>query len=289
LAAALTLVVLAALFIIHQARVTLHPQLEDPRYWSGRGETIWSVWPGASAPAGPDYRLFSVNDMAYEEQELLMDMDMGQPSAVFRASPAPAGAAGAPRKAMLMAPGQEGQAQAGNQMVRLSQAPDAKAQNSAPRPAWNWRSVRLFYNETVSADQEVRLYIYGPAAWRFLGGLRLILMALFVLSILEVRFRPRLAGLCRPAAAASLILMAAGLWAGPAQAQAASGSWPDSALLKEYQARLLERKPLPPPGLPLLRLDLAAERLELELTVEAGREEIIPLPALDRDVSGPGA
>jgi hypothetical protein len=288
LAAALTLVVLAALFIIHQARVTLHPQLENPEYWPGQE----IAWPGEAAPKAygraARYDQYALETTSFPEESPeppadapdMESRDSAQApeikkSARFGSPPGPASAASLSGLAMT---------RAGNQMVRLSQAPDAKAQNSLPRPAWNWRSIRLYYNETVGADQEVRLYVYGPAAWRLLGGLRLILMALLALSLLEVKLKPRPGGLSRPAAAAASLILAA-LWASPALA--AGGTWPDQDILKAYQARLLERKPLPPAGLPHLRLNLAAESLELDLTVEAGQEEIIPLPALDRNVFRP--
>jgi hypothetical protein len=299
LSAALVLVVLASLFIINQARVTLHPQLEDPGYWPGREYSGFAGF-GASSKRSQDYYYADRYDdgPADYDQVAMAEAPVAEEMAAMREEMRGEMMRGmgerppAPPKALMMDRAKSSAtlaagaalglpAQAGNQMVRLSQAPDAKVQNSLPRPAWNWRSVRLYYNETVSADQQVRLLIYGPTAWRLLGGLRLVLMALFALRLLEVKIRPNLRNLLRPASAAGLIL--AGLWASPALAE----SWPDPALLEDYRARLLEQKPLPPAGLPHLRLGLAAEGLELDLTVEAGREEVIPLPALDRNIFRP--
>ena len=66
-------------------------------------------------------------------------------------------------------------------MVRLSQSPDAKVQNSVPRPQWSWRTVSLNFNNIVTADQEVKLYFIGPLAGRLLALVRIALMAALAL------------------------------------------------------------------------------------------------------------
>ena len=285
---AIVLVVLAALFLIDQARSVLYPQLSFNLYdYSGvsmlgassKGQYYYGDYGYGrvsedvrEAPAAPPE---SDEEMMYELEK---DAEPASASRLAGKSKLPA-----PKPMARVA-----DSSFSNRMVRLSQAPDAKVQNSAPRPAWTWRSVVLNFNESVTADQEVTLYLAGPTANRALGLLRLLLMTALTLAIMEVRrfsLCPAAPGRGRTAAAA-LVLAALMSGAAPSPASAQDG-FPGPALLDEYRRRLLERKPVPEPGLAQVTLSAEAEKLTLIYTVSAGEEFILALPTVDRDIFRP--
>ncbi|MDR1043723.1 MAG: hypothetical protein LBP33_01205 [Candidatus Adiutrix sp.] len=291
LLASLTLLTLSALFLIAQARLAFYPQLENPgQGYSGPSWDYADLGLGGHAPDyDQDYSAY------YGEVGLAAS------------APVPAAAIQNSMEEMRLARTRVQKSQTpitnnrssaalensnfSDKMVHLSQAPDAKVQNSVPRPAWRWRSVHLYYNAGVTAEQEVELYLLGPAANRLLGLLRLALMtALTLLMLGAAGRRPDLSfpggrdkskPPARAAAAAALALLF--LLAAPAQAQ----DFPDRDLLNDYRTRLLEKKPLPPPSVPDLLISAQPERLVLEFTVEAGQETVLALPTLDREIFRP--
>ncbi len=301
--AALVLVALSALFLIYQARITLHPQLENPGVWYNDSGLEFALGEPRYRAAETDY---------YDESAPMEDREMmdyaGAPPVPAAAPPATiqnnlaemnqdlrlwssTGAGDVKQK--LAKPAAPKQQEAyNNRMVHLNQAPDAKVQNSAPRPDWRWRSVRLYYNASVTADQEVRLYLIGPALGRLLGVLRIVLMAAFTLVMLTGGRRPRLkpagnqtrAEGAPAALAAALLLGLSAAWPGAALAQ---NGFPSRELLDTYRARLLEVRPVPEASLPELRLTAETERLVLDFTVEAARETVLALPMLDREIFRP--
>ena len=299
LGAALTLVILTTLFLVSQARVTLYPQLENPRTWHSSQILDWDLpvmGGGAVQTAAVPMEYYA----AEPEMEEALSRPMPAPAARASSSKSDLMRSGYIDQAKLSpespkpAQGQTGQEDYANQMVRLKQAPDAKVQNNAPRPEWQWRSVKLYYNGTVAADQTVRLYLITPGLSRMLGVLRIGLMLGFVLVILELGLFQKLRTdrqeepfpMNGPAAALGLALMAALLLTGPAPALAQSG-FPDQNLLNEYRSRLLERKPVPEPGVAELTLTAGAENLKLDFLAEIEREAILILPTLDRDIFQP--
>ncbi|MDR1921422.1 MAG: hypothetical protein LBS31_06735, partial [Candidatus Adiutrix sp.] len=292
--AAAALLVMASVFIMNQARLVLHPQLENPASWSGDSYWNWSLSGGAGGRSQDGY----YDDDVYYAAEEVYEADDYE-------APAPAQRMKESRRALLsdkadLAAAPPAAASSGsfsNRMVELSQAPDAKVQNSQARPDWRWRQVRLYYNGGVSADQSVDLYLYGPTLWRILGLLRIILMSWFVLAMLETGRALRRRGLSAPgglarlfparpmAAAGTLLLLTAALF--PAAAALAQSGFPDQRLLDEYRTRLLTKKDIPAPGVPRLDFILRQQSLTMIITVEAAERVVLELPNLDREIFQP--
>lgn len=285
-AAALTLAVLAALFLISQARAVLYPQLDAPSY-SGWG---FQLIGGSSGPRYADQYYRNDYDYEYEQSAAVEAVPATLQNELTNMRSAKMMAGGASLSVPEAAPAPvSAEDSLANRMVRLNQAPDAKVQNSAPRPAWSWRSVTLNFNESVTADQEVRLYLAGPATGRLLGLVRIILMTAFVLAILDLKGLRALRLRAQAAAPAlALMLMLPALALTPSTASAQEG-FPGPELLKEYRQRLLERKPVPGPALSRLALSAEAEKLTLVFTVSAAEESIVALPNLDRNIFRPEA
>jgi hypothetical protein len=268
--AALTLVILTALFMINQVRVTLHPQLENPAYWSDDGR--FTFLGGGISPGAANY---------YPQDNFMTESaaDFDEMAEAPAPSSAPASSS--------LASGHKSAESYANRMVKLSRPLDAKVQNSLPRPDWRWRSVRLYYNTSVTAEQEVRLYLIGPTAGRWLGAGRLIFMAWFTLVMLTGA--GRLTPLLRPGAPAAAVILILSLLLGqlatPALAQ--EKAFPDEKLLESYRERLLAPRPVPEPSISELRLTAEPDRLTFVLTVNAARETVISLPTLDREIFQP--
>ena len=289
--AGLALIIITALFLINQARVTLHPQLENPHQWYN------DRWEMTLTGVAQDYGYYDAradtDRVMYDEQPMTMGYSMA-PETLQNAMNEMAGTDMSSSVRKQLAPpapasGPAGDAYA-NRMVRLGQAPDAKVQNSAPRPAWNWRAVRLYYNSSVTADQEVNLYFISPGMGRLLGVARIALMSIFVLMMLGLAGAAgRLASVGRrvsTAAAAALLFLVISTGASPALADGSS-LYPSQEMLNTLRERLLEIKPIPEASLPELVIYAEAEKLTLAFKVESGREAVLPLPTLDRETFRP--
>ena len=323
--AALTLVVLASLFFINQVRIALYPQLENPSLGYGSYNLVkMPMLGGASRAYSPaaDYGRDYYDTQAAEVYEAMPEPETTQnmvnrmmladektletPAAAQVPPPSlsPGGGEmdGSLRsKSRVAAKPMSKQELAkddlyANRMVRLSQSPDAKVQNSVPRPQWNWRSVYLQYNNIITADQEVSIYFLSPFMGRVLALVRIALMAALVLMMLkpvksskmdEDSAAPQETAFGKAAAATALALvMTVALFLTPARL-AAQTDFPSQELLDEYRQRLLGSKGVFEPGVPLLRIEASAESLVMEFEVETQEESIIGLPTLDKEVFRP--
>lgn len=288
---ALILVILSTLFLIGQARGVIYPQLGSYMI------SDWSFPAMGAAPVsyvsqdetydGEDERYAA----SYQTPEVVADAIMQEPVMAGRsreAKPAPP----SPAKAKMAS---AANSMAAN-MVRLSQAPDAKVQNSAPRPAWKWASATLFFNDSVTAEQEVKLYLVGPTLNRILGILRIMFMTALSLAILGAWQPGRKMGLSfkrKFSRSTAAMIMAATLGMMSPSLALAQGSFapiqetgifPGQKLLEEYRERLLQRKQMPSPAISQMRLEAGADKLTLEINVSAGEMSVLALPTLDRDI-----
>lgn len=304
--AALTLVILAAFFLIEQARITLHPQLENPRAWYDDRLLDGLPLPDASAPKAYNYQ-GDYYDQGQPEEESVrtepvptiqntmnaMRFDpVASPTAPEPVAERVAAAAQMPSPQMQK-PVMERDFRFRPKAVFSSAAKDAKIQNSLPRPGWQWRSVSLYYNSSVSADQKVKLYLQTPTVGRLLGLMRIGLMAAFVLVMLsggqllrrphrdEPAETPAPSPIAKTAVALLLLLGLSLASAGPALAQS---DFPRQELLDEYRNRLLHRAPQPATTISEARLEAGTDTLSLTLTVDAVSEEVLGLPSLDQEI-----
>ena len=328
--AALFLVILAAFFLIGQARVTLNPQLENPRasyddslfdfafggfqkrtyapnydrYYEDEAQSVTEAAPepvptmqnamnelnvkSIDPVLGGGISSQTTYDPSYDDSMSQANLMRSSYFEQANLVPSPSDSDDKMNLRMKVKP------RPSKSMVNLSQAPDAKIQNSIPRPGWSWRTVSLYYNTSVTADQEVKLYLQTPTVGRILGLVRIGLMASFTLVMLsggQLLRRPHRAesetvspAPSAVAKAAVALLLALGLTlasAGPALAQ---NAFPNQELLKEYRARLLKHPSLPEAAVSEVRLQADQDKLSLSLTVEAAGETVLSLPSLDRDL-----
>ncbi|MDR2339812.1 MAG: hypothetical protein LBF40_06750 [Deltaproteobacteria bacterium] len=179
--ATLALIGFAVSFTIHQARIAIYPQLESNRN-HGAGYPLSRAF--YQPKLGSHLREFqsmvgSPSMVVYEEdsypggsarrnQSLLMD----------RASPAPP-----MDKSRSAARGDRAPKPVLNSMV--TQATEAKAQNTFARPKWHWRSVLIGLNGQATKDQMIEISLIPPKAHTVLCFLRIILLCLFSLALIS--------------------------------------------------------------------------------------------------------
>lgn len=167
-----------------------------------------------------------------------------------------------------------------NRQMIFEQDPDAMIQTGPGVPAWNWRSFSMKWNGPVSKGQQVRLWLIPPAANLVLAFVRVILLALLIYGLIDMRYWwGKISRKASPAAAMFLVAAFLAISGAPDPA-AADSSYPPTELLEELQTRLLK----PPVCLPhcadISRMELVAEpaRLQLRLEVHAEARTAVPLP-----------
>ena len=250
LVALLYLLVLAIPFMVQQVRWGIYPQLEVMR------ESRGMVWDAGMQPLSEPPR----------EEE-------GPPVAAPRKRASPAPSLGISESSRELA-------DLVKQKAVLAQDPKALIQTGPGLPTWTWRAISMKWNGPVARNQEIRLWLLSPAVNLVLALLRVLLLAVLVLLMLDLR-RWKEHGLT---GASALVLC--GLLLLPRTAAAAVGeaAFPPPELLKQLENRLLK----PPDCLPNcadspnLELQVTTESLHLLFQVHAATDTAVPLPGNTR-------
>ncbi len=166
-------------------------------------------------------------------------------------------------------------------------APNAVVQAGPGVPSWQWNSYRLSWSGPVDADQAMRLVVlprWAVTTLRFVEvALLLLLAAVLAAEILGKRWI--LPGGMALGTAKTAALVVAGLvmlnsvLVAPAVAQ-----MPDSELLRQLEARLLE----PPDCVPRCAeiaaadVEVRGDGIAMTLTLHAAEEVAVPLPGSER-------
>ena len=161
--------------------------------------------------------------------------------------------------------------------------PDALIQTGPGIPTWKWKAVRMQWNGPVKRDQEIRLWLLSPFANLVLAFVRVILLAFMIVGVIEPRAMwQKISGKINSTAviAVLMVLFAGGI----SGANAGDSLFPPPDLLKELQARLLEKPDCFPDCADFLRMDLKVmpESLRILLEVHAASRTAVPLPGNSR-------
>ncbi|MBL8917564.1 MAG: hypothetical protein JNJ54_01775 [Myxococcaceae bacterium] len=149
-------------------------------------------------------------------------------------------------------------------------------------PRWSWKSVNIGYSGPVERSQTLSLFLIGPTGNLLLAFLRVVLLALLVLTVLGFPgafWPPALKKLLRPGATAGALLLAL-----LTPALASANEVPPEATLNELKTRLLERPECAPrcASSPRLLLEATPTLLRLRLEVLAGATTAVPLPGNEK-------
>jgi hypothetical protein len=251
LASLAALLLLLIPFTVDQLRTALHPQLERP----GLERDV------AAGMVEPD-------------------------AAVFSASPA------APTEALRRLPAIEALEQIvvtgsriGGDVARYQ--PGALVQTGPGLPDWGWTRHVLTFGGPVTAEQEVRLVLLGPAGvavWR-VASVALALVLLFALAGGALRWPPR--PLRAAGSFAPWLLGVAGALAlaapGDVSAQANDG-FPSQALLDDLKRRLTQPAPCHPACAEITSaaVEIAGGALTVTLETALQAAAAVPIPSAPR-------
>lgn len=283
LASIITLLVLAIPFIISQVRVGVYPQLDSPYSYSAR-------YPGGAWLASQKM------DADIMDEEGLDDYAANAPMEKRKEK--------SRKKLMPPSPNQMQQlAQSSNIYYRkkavLAQDPNALIQTGPGLPTWKWRSINMKWNGPVDRTQKVRLWLLSPAVNLFLAIVRVILLALLVIALIDLKRWWQ--GLDKgPAAALVLAFLIASPQAAMAMTKdniqpltkggpppvevkerAPGGSiYPSAEMLRELRDRLLEMPDCLPSCAHISRMDITAteDNLQIMLELHAAADTAVPLP-----------
>ncbi|MDP1825532.1 MAG: hypothetical protein Q8L48_19895 [Archangium sp.] len=175
---------------------------------------------------------------------------------------------------------------------------NATVQTGPGLPRWDWRPMQIRFSGPVERVQRLSFFFLGPTVNLVLAFLRVFLLGLLVLCVLgfpgnfwppalkkwvkvappEEEEKPTPPGAAARGAALLLVLLggfnarAGGEDEGPAA--------PDTELLEQLRARLLEKPDCAPScaSIPRLQLEATAKVLRLRLEVLSGAETAVPLP-----------
>ncbi len=160
----------------------------------------------------------------------------------------------------------------------LTHDPDALIQTGPGLPAWKWRSIDIRWNGPVEKNQSIRLWLLSPATNLVLAIFRVILLAILILGLINIRsLHKALKNKYFNSATIATGLM---LFSLIAHAGTMNSSYPSTELLEELKSRLLEQ----PDCLPycadctLMELNITPEQLAIVLNIQAACKTAIPLP-----------
>jgi hypothetical protein len=252
LIALVSLLVIAIPFMVEQVRWGIYPQLEPVR---GARGMVWDAGVEPVPPPSPS-----------EEQQ-----EPPAPSARKRKAPSPS---------LSLSEAYREKVDPAKEKTVLSQDPKALIQTGPGLPNWTWRAVTMKWNGPVARNQEIRLWLLSPAVNLVLAFVRVLLLALLVYLMLDLRqWKERgFAGAVAMGLCGLLFLPQGAVAAGDAV------GFPPPDLLKQLENRLLE----PPdclPGCaesPGLELQVTTETLRLLVQIHAATETAVPLPGNTR-------
>ncbi|PPK68737.1 hypothetical protein B0F88_111145 [Methylobacter tundripaludum] len=246
----LALIMTSLPFMVEQVRTGLYPQLERPwqslnmPIFQDRGIVGTTVEMTAPAP---------VSEALSEMKAKVLRKSMPSDSSYYPASPV--------------------------DFDRID--PKAKVQTGPGLPQWQWNKVRLSWNGSVDAGQQLHLWYLTPTLTMLLNFVRVILVAVLALLMFGVAEKLSFKSL-RSSTPLLLWFLLLPLLSMPSPE--AYAEIPDKAVLEELRNKLLE-KPVPPDcmsscaQIPQMKVTITDKELAISLQIHAHQSVAVPLPA----------
>lgn len=159
--------------------------------------------------------------------------------------------------------------------------PNALIQTGPGLPQWQWRSHRFEWNGPVHQEQNFRLWLIPPWGNLFLAVMRVLLLGVFIFGVINLKGGwERIRGKLQPRASAAglgvFLLLSSALGGDDVRA----ADFPPPELLKQFEARLLEKPDCLPHCADILGMELTAKpsALQVLLNVHAASRTAVPLP-----------
>jgi hypothetical protein len=279
LLAIVVLLALAIPFMVTQVRVGLYPQLDQRRFERSFGLGAKSKM--AQAP-------------------LMYDAETGRESQVLEEAPAPSTSESL-RSEVYPKAQKKGDYYERKKKL-LAQDPNALIQTGPGLPEWRWRSISLVWNGPVDKDQTVTLSLISPLVNMVLCFARVILLALLIVGLIDLKRWWSRMGKGAVAAMAVILLLPMGAWAAQIQQQqqnnmpnimppapipsppgSADGSlYPSQQMLDELRNRLLEPPDCLPhcANFPRMSATVTDDAVNILIEVHAAVQVSVPLPGV---------
>ncbi len=278
LAAVACLLFVAVSFMIQQARLGLHPQLERP--WQVVSEAPPPAPQGAQLEGRMGRRMESEADSPRPLAKRLPATEAPKPDAA---------AASGDYLADRLAGGQAGSLSARASASQRPQQydPNAAIQTGPGLPRWQWTTVTLGWSGPVVRTQQLSLWLLPPWMNRAFAYARLLCVAALLACVLRLgasenlwqRLRRAIVPLAAGASAAGVLLLT------PLVIQAQDG-FPPPELLKELRTRLTHQEAprcLPDCAIsPRLQLEVSGQTLRLRQELHTTAHVAVPLPGQAR-------
>ncbi|MBU0994788.1 MAG: hypothetical protein KJ737_20025 [Proteobacteria bacterium] len=160
----------------------------------------------------------------------------------------------------------------------FTQDPNALIQTGPGLPSWQWRRLPMTWNGPVNTDQEIRLWLISPFQNLVLSFLRVILLALMITGMIDIRtLWQKVKTTINKTALVTSVLA---LFVGISHAETDAGFFPPKELLETYQNRLLEKADCFPNCADCLKMDVnvQSDHLRILLEIHAVTKTAVPLP-----------
>jgi hypothetical protein len=284
-AALVVLLIISILFIRHQVRWAIYPQLEQEYTYEGGGwfesnkmalmvgetapnKQYAKIPKPALAPAPAAQAPAAIEEKLSEPPQEQVDYDISEGGGKGEVAQV-----AQPQVSSIRA----GRVSQGYYENKAIQAFDAKALNQTGPglPAWSWRSYSMRWNGPVEKNQTVRFWLLSPAVNLVLAFLRVLLLAAMLVLVLGLKTGK--GPLLRLGRALPVLALLAVL--GPVQTTSAA-DFPPPEVLKELRNRLLQKPDCLPNCADSSKLELIAtvDYLRLMWQVHAAEETAVPLP-----------
>jgi len=248
-------------FLIHQARIGLHPQLEI-EYAQPQPMLLFGA---AQAPVEAESDRL---DQPMSEEEVKAEAPMVSMAPQKRAKLYDSFGSSA---------GIISQAQNYNLLD-----PNANIQTGFGLPNWSWRKVYLYWNGPVVRDQSFHLMLLPPTINRILNFTRILLVGSLILLFFGYSFRQITTRLRIPPQMLVLICVGGVLLmnAGMVEPVQAAEAIPDDDTLQALRDKIL----VPPNCLPAcahaarMRISANTNRMQIRLEIHAADDTAVPLP-----------
>ncbi len=242
----LVLLILILPFMVNQVRMGLYPQLEKP----------WQ------------------NISAYQER-------FEQADVALATAPTPEALESVARKSATKMRKMTKQGYYGDKQFDFQRIdPNANIQTGPGLPQWQWHNINLSWNGAVDSGQQLRFWYVTPLMSKVLHFTRAIVIMILALLLFGVmvgwsKLRQSMPMLIW----VFLLPLLIGFPAEQAMAQ-----FPDKAMLKELQKRLLEAPECLPECAQISELNIVIDPIILELTLQVHAQQAvaIPLPINDK-------
>ncbi|MDY6881779.1 MAG: hypothetical protein SV686_16195 [Thermodesulfobacteriota bacterium] len=244
-----TLIATAIPFMVHQVRLGIYPQLEQPPLSAGPYQAMRADTDKAQSPSLKRKRVPLGPGVVGESDAKLYSRTLSSSRKIS-----------APKEQAV-----------------FTQDPNALIQTGPGIPSWKWRSISMRWNGPVDRNHPIHLRLLSPFVNLILAFLRVFLLGFLILGLVDFRrWKTQING-------SLLMVLLVPLWVFPRVVMAEvspQGLYPPSSILQELKERLLEPADCLPEcaDSPWMALTIRSDVVSILLEVHTAADTAVPLP-----------